>query len=225
VPVPSPVRRFRVRGQLPGGAGPGGRRRGDRAAHRGHASPRGDAGRRRGAGARPPRRREGARRAHEAGGSGAERRGARGTVRPWSSRIEWSCRRARGSWRTPIRRASSRRPSTRHRRCSRRWPSLREGPEVYCRLVFKLLSTTGEQAIDLVPGRTIVVGRAVTSDVPIYDPTISRKHAELILTDCGVKVKDAGSSNGTFLNGARVTEALAGENDVITFGKVAFRVK
>ncbi|OLB14936.1 MAG: hypothetical protein AUH07_03855, partial [Gemmatimonadetes bacterium 13_2_20CM_70_9] len=91
--------------------------------------------------------------------------------------------------------------------------------------MFKLLSTTGEQSIDLVPGRTIVVGRAVTSDVPIYDPTISRKHAELILTDGGVKVKDAGSSNGTFLNGARVTEALAGENDVITFGKVAFRVK
>src|SRR5258707_6927460 len=32
-------------------------------------------------------------------------------------------------------------------------------------------------------------------------------------------------SNGTFLNGARITEALATENDVITFGKVAFRVK
>jgi len=91
--------------------------------------------------------------------------------------------------------------------------------------VFKLLSTTGEQAIDLQPGRTVVVGRAVTSDVPIYDPTISRKHAELRLTDAGVEVKDVGSSNGTFLNGARVTEALAAENDVITFGKVAFRVK
>ena len=69
------------------------------------------------------------------------------------------------------------------------------------------------------------MGRAVTSDVPIYDPTISRKHAELRLTDGGVEVKDVGSSNGTFLNGARVTEALAAENDVITFGKVAFRVK
>jgi adenylate cyclase len=91
--------------------------------------------------------------------------------------------------------------------------------------VFKLLSTTGEQSIDLQPGRTVVVGRAVTSDVPIYDPTISRKHAELSLTDGGVKVTDVGSSNGTFLNGARVTEAVAGENDVITFGKVAFRVK
>jgi adenylate cyclase len=92
-------------------------------------------------------------------------------------------------------------------------------------LVFKLLSTTGEQSIDLQPGRTIVVGRAVTSDIPIYDPTISRRHAELSLTDDGVKVKDVGSSNGTFLNGARVSDAVATENDVITFGKVAFRVK
>src|SRR5207253_9921187 len=84
---------------------------------------------------------------------------------------------------------------------------------------------TGEQSIDLQPGRTIVVGRAVTSDVPIYDPTISRRHAEVSLADGGVKVKDVGSSNGTFLNGARITEAIAAENDVITFGKVAFRVK
>src|SRR5205807_3102009 len=83
----------------------------------------------------------------------------------------------------------------------------------------------GEQSIDLQPGRNVVVGRAVTSDVPIYDPTISRRHAEVSLTDGGVKVKDAGSSNGTFLNGARITEAIAVENDVITFGKVAFRVK
>ena len=91
--------------------------------------------------------------------------------------------------------------------------------------MFKLLSTTGEQSIDLQPGRVVVVGRAVTSDVPIYDPTISRRHAEVSLVDGGVKVKDVGSSNGTFLNGARISEALATENDVVTFGKVAFRVK
>ncbi|HUK62097.1 MAG TPA: FHA domain-containing protein, partial [Dongiaceae bacterium] len=90
--------------------------------------------------------------------------------------------------------------------------------------MFKLLNTAGDQAIDLQPGRTVVVGRAVTSDVPIYDPTISRRHAELVLADAGVRVKDLGSSNGTFLNGARVTEAVASENDVVTFGKVAYRV-
>jgi len=91
--------------------------------------------------------------------------------------------------------------------------------------VFKLLSTSGEQSIDLQLGRKLVVGRAVTSDVPIYDPTISRRHAEIVLTESGVRVTDLGSSNGTFLNGAKITEAEAVANDVVTFGKVAFRVK
>jgi len=91
--------------------------------------------------------------------------------------------------------------------------------------VFKLMSTSGEQSIDLQLGRKLVVGRAVTSDVPIYDPTISRRHAEIALTENGVRVTDLGSSNGTFLNGAKITEAEAGANDVVTFGKVAFRVK
>ncbi len=90
--------------------------------------------------------------------------------------------------------------------------------------MFKLLSTTGDQSIELQSGRALVVGRAVTSDVPIYDPTISRRHAEVALSDRGVKVKDLGSSNGTFLNGARVTEAEASANDIVTFGKVAFKV-
>ncbi|MFN2572353.1 MAG: adenylate/guanylate cyclase domain-containing protein [Gemmatimonadales bacterium] len=91
--------------------------------------------------------------------------------------------------------------------------------------MFKLTSTSGEQSIDLQLGRKLVVGRAVTSDVPIYDPTISRRHAEIALTESGVRVTDLGSSNGTFLNGAKITEAEAGANDVFTFGKVAFRVK
>src|SRR5213596_177529 len=143
----------------------------------------------------------------------------------WCAATGSWCRLAPGSWPTRIRHASSGRPRTRRRPCSRRWRSPRPEGEVYLAPVFKLLSTTGEQSIDLQPGRNVVVGRAVTSDVPIYDPTISRRHAEVSLIDGGVKVKDAGSSNGTFLNGARITEAIAVENDVITFGKVAFRVK
>src|SRR6266700_4743723 len=104
------------------------------------------------------------------------------------------------------------------RSCSRK-PVISFGP------VFKLMSTSGEQSIDLQLGRKLVVGRAVTSDVPIYDPTISRRHAEIVMTENGVRVTDLGSSNGTFLNGAKITEADAGANDVVTFGKVAFQVK
>ena len=42
---------------------------------------------------------------------------------------------------------------------------------------FRLVSVTGDQDFDLAPDHAIVVGRAVTSDIPIFDPTISRKHA------------------------------------------------
>src|SRR5256712_3844820 len=143
----------------------------------------------------------------------------------WCARTASWCRPVPVSWPTRIRHASSGRPRTRRRPCSRRWRSPRPEGEVYLAPVFKLLSTTGEQSIDLQPGRTVVVGRAVTSDVPIYDPTISRRHAEVSLTDGGVKVKDVGSSNGTFRSGARIPGATPAETDVIPFGKVAFRVK
>jgi adenylate cyclase len=90
---------------------------------------------------------------------------------------------------------------------------------------FKLVSTSGEQTVDIKPGAPMVVGRAVSSDVPIYDPTISRQHAQLQAQANGVLVKDLGSSNGTFLNGGRITEAVATANDVVMFGKVSFYVR
>jgi adenylate cyclase len=90
---------------------------------------------------------------------------------------------------------------------------------------YKLVSTAGDQSIDVRPGHTVIVGRAVTSDVPIFDPTISRQHAQLMAQDGGVQVKDLGSSNGTFINGGRIMEGVAALNDVVTFGKVAFYVR
>ena len=90
---------------------------------------------------------------------------------------------------------------------------------------YRLVGTTGDQTIEVKPGQTLVVGRAVNSDVPIYDPTISRQHAQVTLQNGGVLVKDLGSSNGTFLNGSRITEAVAAPNDVVMFGKVSFYVR
>ncbi len=90
---------------------------------------------------------------------------------------------------------------------------------------FKLVSTSGDQTIDVKPGTPLIVGRAVNSDVPIYDPTISRQHAQVTAQNGGVLIKDLGSSNGTFLNGGRITEATAQPNDVVMFGKVSFYVR
>lgn len=89
---------------------------------------------------------------------------------------------------------------------------------------FRIVSTSGSQSFELREGSTLLVGRAASSDIPIFDPTISRRHAKLSSSAAGVQVSDLGSSNGTFVNGARVDSATVGAGDELTFGKVPFRV-
>ncbi|HEY4303274.1 MAG TPA: adenylate/guanylate cyclase domain-containing protein [Gemmatimonadaceae bacterium] len=92
-------------------------------------------------------------------------------------------------------------------------------------MAFKLISTDGVNSFDIKEGITLVVGRAPTSDVPIIDPTISRRHAEVEFRDGIIVVRDLGSSNGTFVNGARIDETSISAGDTITFGKVGFRIQ
>ncbi len=89
----------------------------------------------------------------------------------------------------------------------------------------RLVNFTGDQSFELPEGRSVLVGRGVTSDIPIYDPTISRRHAELRMAEDGVHVRDLGSSNGTCINGGRVKTGVARTGDSITFGKVLYRVE
>jgi adenylate cyclase len=90
---------------------------------------------------------------------------------------------------------------------------------------YRLVSFSGDQSFELPHGRCLVVGRGVTSDIAIYDPTISRRHAELTVETDGVQVKDLGSSNGTCINGNRVTAGRLSPNDSVTFGKVLFQLE
>jgi adenylate cyclase len=89
---------------------------------------------------------------------------------------------------------------------------------------FRLLSTNGAQSFELREGSTLLVGRAASSDIPIFDPTISRRHASVSSSTAGVQVSDLGSSNGTFVNGVRVDSAPVAVGDELTFGKVPFRL-
>ena len=89
---------------------------------------------------------------------------------------------------------------------------------------FKLTSADNLQTYELRSGAKMVVGRAPTSDIPVFDATISRRHAELLCDDKSVQVRDLGSSNGTFINGSRIEAGALGVGDTITFGKVAFKL-
>jgi adenylate cyclase len=90
---------------------------------------------------------------------------------------------------------------------------------------FQLVSATGDQSFDLRGERALVVGRALNCDLPVFDPTISRRHAEVTPHAVGVQVRDLGSSNGTFVNGTRVEVAEARAGDSVTFGKVTFLLR
>ena len=90
---------------------------------------------------------------------------------------------------------------------------------------FSLLSADGQSKYDVRDGTPMLVGRAPTCDVPVFDPTVSRRHAELSLVAGGVKVTDLGSANGTFVNGEKITDRTARGGDVVTFGKVIFKLQ
>ncbi|HUT36463.1 MAG TPA: FHA domain-containing serine/threonine-protein kinase [Planctomycetota bacterium] len=64
----------------------------------------------------------------------------------------------------------------------------------------------------------VVVGRSADSVIQIHDAKISRHHCEIRSTPDGYFVRDLGSKNGTFVNGARIAEARLRNGDRIQAG-------
>src|SRR5688572_20445498 len=91
-------------------------------------------------------------------------------------------------------------------------------------MYYRLISPDGTQSFDLKLNAPLIVGRAPTCDLSVADPTISRRHAELVVDEEQVTLRDLGSSNGTFVNGHKVAAATLEVDDLIAFGKVAFRL-
>jgi hypothetical protein len=63
------------------------------------------------------------------------------------------------------------------------------------------------------------VGRHPDSDIFLDDITVSRRHVEVLRTDQGWLVRDAGSLNGTYLNRERIDEAVLANGDELQVGK------
>ncbi|GAP20815.1 FHA domain-containing protein [Leptolinea tardivitalis] len=66
------------------------------------------------------------------------------------------------------------------------------------------------------------VGRDVTNDLVISDEKVSRRHARLYTEGDQYVVEDLGSTNGTFINGARLSGPhLLRAGEQITFGETS----
>lgn len=60
------------------------------------------------------------------------------------------------------------------------------------------------RVIELVNGENLV-GRSVGCGVRLDSTDVSRRHARILITDEATTIEDLGSTNGTFVNGMRVT--------------------
>jgi pSer/pThr/pTyr-binding forkhead associated (FHA) protein len=69
-----------------------------------------------------------------------------------------------------------------------------------------------------------VVGRREFCDVVVPHPSLSKRHCVLVRTDGLLVVRDLVSTNGTKVNGQRVSWAALLPNDRLTLGKAKFRV-
>ncbi len=78
-------------------------------------------------------------------------------------------------------------------------------------------------------GALTILGRDDSADILLDDPGISRRHSEVRVTTDGphhvCSIRDLDSTNGTFLNGERITSARLEDGDRITVGRtsVTFR--
>lgn len=69
-----------------------------------------------------------------------------------------------------------------------------------------------------------VIGRSQECDISLGVVHLSRKHAKVTVTDKGLKVEDLNSSNGTYVNGKKVNQAVVISGDELSFDTLRFRV-
>jgi hypothetical protein len=70
-----------------------------------------------------------------------------------------------------------------------------------------------------------ILGRDNSADVILDDPGISRQHTEIRVTSDGphliTNIRDLGSTNGTFVNGERITSQRLADGDRVNVGRTS----
>jgi len=69
------------------------------------------------------------------------------------------------------------------------------------------------------------IGRVEDNQFQIAEPSISSHHCEVLLRGNDVVVKDLNSTNGTFINGEKVTESPLKPGQILRLGQVEIRLE
>lgn len=67
--------------------------------------------------------------------------------------------------------------------------------------------------------RIYTIGRAPDNSTVINKPDVSNYHARITITETDVVMEDLDSTNGTYINGFRIKEAILNCRDKVTISK------
>jgi pSer/pThr/pTyr-binding forkhead associated (FHA) protein len=67
------------------------------------------------------------------------------------------------------------------------------------------------------------IGRGLHADLRLDENSVSRRHAILVNRQASVRLLDDRSSNGTYVNGLRITQTELRSGDVLVLGRVVLR--
>src|SRR5688572_13577603 len=68
------------------------------------------------------------------------------------------------------------------------------------------------------------VGRVSDNTFEIPEASVSSHHAEILLRGEDILIRDLDSTNGTFINGEKITEAVLKPGQILKFGTVELRL-
>ena len=74
----------------------------------------------------------------------------------------------------------------------------------------------GEFALEM--NQELIIGRSSELEMVLIEDMVSRHHAKITTTDDEIYIEDLGSTNGTFVNGEKITKTKLKENDRILIG-------
>src|SRR5690348_16941114 len=72
---------------------------------------------------------------------------------------------------------------------------------------------------------TTTIGRVEDNTFQINEPSVSSHHCEVLLRGADVVVKDLNSTNGTFINGEKVTESVIKPGQTLRLGQIEMRLE
>ncbi|HVR80176.1 MAG TPA: FHA domain-containing protein [Acidimicrobiia bacterium] len=89
-----------------------------------------------------------------------------------------------------------------------------------------MVKSESQQGTELEVEDVTVLGRSAEADVLLDDPYASEFHMRLVANEKGLVLHDLGSTNGTYINGRRVTAPTTlRRGDTIQVGKTVMEVR